>query len=46
MFIVADKTGVALTALGNLKAFAAEYNLYDRNSYNFLWVTEFPAFGS
>jgi len=45
MFIVADKTGVALTALGNLrKRLAAEYNLYDRNSYNFLWVTEFPAF--
>jgi aspartyl-tRNA synthetase len=45
MFIVADKTGVALTALGNLrKRLAAEYNLYDRNSYNFLCVTEFPAF--
>lgn len=45
MFIVADKTGVALTALGNLrKRLAAEYNLYDKNSYEFVWITNFPAF--
>ncbi|MGI6394131.1 MAG: aspartate--tRNA ligase [bacterium] len=45
LFIVADKKDVALTALGNLRRrLAAEYNLYDKESYNFLWVTEFPAF--
>ena len=45
MFVVADKTGVALTALGNLrKRLAAEYNLYDKNSYEFVWITNFPAF--
>jgi len=45
MFVVADKTGVALTALGNLrKRLAAEYDLYDKNSYEFVWITNFPAF--
>lgn len=45
LFIVADKKSVALTAMGNLrKRLAAEYNLYDKNEYKFLWVTEFPAF--
>lgn len=45
LFIVADKKGAALTALGNLrKRLASEYSIYDKNDYKFLWVTEFPAF--
>lgn len=45
LFIVADQKAVALTAMGNLrKRLASEYNLYDKNEFKFLWVTEFPAF--
>ena len=45
MFLIADETGVVQTALGNLRRrLAAEFNLYDKNGFAFLWVTEFPAF--
>jgi len=45
MFIVADSRSVVLTALGNLrKKLAAEYDLFDRNTFCPVWVTDFPAF--
>jgi len=45
MFIIADEIRVAQTALGNLRRrLGAEFGLYDKNAFSFLWVTEFPAF--
>jgi len=45
LFIVADEITVARTALGNLRRrLAAEFALYDKDSFAFLWVTDFPAF--
>lgn len=45
VFIVADNKKVSQTALGALRnKLANDYNLIDREKYNFLWVTEFPMF--
>lgn len=45
VFIVADEKEVAKTALGALRVrLGNDFNLINRDLYNFLWVTEFPMF--
>ena len=45
LFFAADKDTVVFNALGGLRLHLAEkYNLIDKNSYDILWVTEFPMF--
>ena len=44
-FVASDKKKVTYDALGALRLeIANKYNLYDKNTYDFLWVTEFPMF--
>lgn len=45
LFFAADKDYVVYNTLGGLRLYLAEkYNLIDKNSYDILWVTEFPMF--
>ena len=45
LFFAADKDTVVYNALGGLRLHLAEkYNLIDKNSYDILWITEFPMF--
>lgn len=45
VFIVADEKEVVKTALGALRVrLGNDFNLINRDLYNFLWVTEFPMF--
>ena len=44
-FVASDKKKVTYDALGALRLeIANKYELYDKNQYDFLWVTEFPMF--
>lgn len=43
LLIIADKTKLVLDSLGGLRRYIADtYNVYDKTSYDFLWVTDFP----
>ncbi|MBO5408960.1 MAG: aspartate--tRNA ligase [Clostridia bacterium] len=43
ILIVADKTDVVYTVLGSLRCdLAKKFELYDENSFSFLWVVNFP----
>ena len=45
LLFVADEPQVVHGALGNLRNnLGKELNLYNKDQYNFLWVTEFPLF--
>ena len=45
IFIVADKTQVVYTALGNLRVeLAKRLDIIEKDRYELLWVTEFPLF--
>ncbi len=45
LFFAADKDAIVFNALGGLRLHLAEkYNLIDKNSYDILWITEFPMF--
>ncbi len=45
LFFAADKDGVVFNTLGGLRLHLAEkYGLIDKNTYDILWVTEFPMF--
>ena len=45
MFFAADKDYVVFNALGGLRLYLAEkFNLYDKGSYDVLWIKEFPMF--
>ena len=45
LFFAADKDTVVYNALGGLRLHLGEkYGLIDKNSYDILWVTEFPMF--
>ncbi|MCI5838380.1 MAG: aspartate--tRNA ligase [Christensenellaceae bacterium] len=45
LFFAADKDYVVFNALGGLRLYLGDkYNLYDKNSYDILWITEFPMF--
>ena len=44
-FVASDKKKVTYDALGALRLeIANKFELYDKNTYDFLWVTEFPMF--
>ena len=43
LLFVADKDAVVFNVLGSLRLkFGEELNLYDKNEFSFLWITEFP----
>lgn len=43
LFFCADKNDIVYASLGALRLhLAEEYNLYDKESYDILWVTDFP----
>ncbi|MBR6737783.1 MAG: aspartate--tRNA ligase [Clostridia bacterium] len=45
LFFAADKDAVVFNTLGGLRLHLAEkYGLIDKNSYDVLWITEFPMF--
>jgi len=45
LFFVADKNTVVYNALGALRLHLAEkFNLFDKSTFDILWVTEFPMF--
>lgn len=45
LFFAADKDYVVFNALGGLRLYLGDkYNLYDKNTYDILWITEFPMF--
>ena len=45
VFIVADKTSLALSVLGALRLTVAKrLDIIPQNKFNFLWITEFPFF--
>ncbi|WP_308534041.1 aspartate--tRNA ligase [uncultured Peptoniphilus sp.] len=45
ILLVADKDNIVFDALGNLRnELARELDLIDNNSYELLWITEFPLF--
>lgn len=45
LLFVADKDKTVFDALGALRlAIANKYNLYDKSSFDFLWVTHFPLY--
>ncbi len=45
LFFAADKDSVVFNTLGGLRLHLAEkYNLIDKNTYDILWITEFPMF--
>ena len=45
LFFAADKDYVVFNTLGGLRLHLAEkYSLIDKNSYDILWITEFPMF--
>ena len=45
LFFAADKDTVVYNTLGGLRLYLGEkYGLIDKNSYDILWVTEFPMF--
>ncbi|MBQ3235413.1 MAG: aspartate--tRNA ligase, partial [Clostridia bacterium] len=45
LFFAADKDYVVFNTLGGLRLYLAEkYGLIDKNTYDILWVTEFPMF--
>lgn len=45
IIFVADKAKMALFVLGKIRTMLGKkYNLYDENTFNFLWVTDFPLF--
>ncbi len=44
-FVASDKANVTFNSLGALRCeIANKYNLYDKSTYDFLWITEFPMF--
>lgn len=45
LFFAADKDYVVFNALGGLRLMLADkFNLIDKNTYDVLWITEFPMF--
>ncbi|SFH46943.1 aspartyl-tRNA synthetase [Tindallia magadiensis] len=43
LLFVADKPSVVAAALGHLRVeIANKFNLYDKNTYQFVWITDFP----
>ena len=45
LFFAADKDTIVYNTLGGLRLYLGEkYGLIDKNSYDILWVTEFPMF--
>lgn len=45
VFIVSDKTSLALSIMGSLRlSVAKELNIIPENKWNFLWITEMPFF--
>lgn len=43
LLFIADKNKVVYDSLGALRCYLADtYHLYDKNQYDFLWVTDFP----
>ena len=45
VFIVADKNSVVYDSLGALRGeIAKKHNLFDKNSFDLLWVVDFPLF--
>ncbi len=45
LFFAADKDYVVFNTLGGLRLYLAEkYGLIDKNTYDILWITEFPMF--
>ena len=45
LFFAADKDSIVFNTLGGLRLHLAEkYNLIDENTYDILWITEFPMF--
>ncbi len=45
LFFQAGEANMVNAALGNLRVHLADYlNLIDENTYNFLWVTDFPLY--
>ena len=45
LFFAADKDYVVFNTLGGLRLMLADkFNLVDKNSYDILWITEFPMF--
>jgi len=44
-FIIAGEEEIVLSSLGKLRSRIAEkYNLVDRSTWNFVWITDFPLF--
>lgn len=42
-FFIADRDSVVLSTLGALRVkLAADYQLFDKSQYNFVWVVDFP----
>ena len=45
LFFSADKDSIVYNTLGGLRLYLAEkYNLIDKDTYDILWITEFPMF--
>ncbi len=45
VFMVADKEDIVQNSLGALRLeLGKDFNLYDKNEFNFVWITEFPLF--
>jgi aspartyl-tRNA synthetase len=45
LFFCADKNSIVYNTLGGLRQHLADtYNLYDKNEFDILWVTDFPMF--
>lgn len=43
LLFVADKNKIVYDSLGALRRYIADtYGMYDKNTYDFLWVTDFP----
>lgn len=43
LFFLADKDKIVFDSLGALRCYLAEkYELYDKNTFDFLWVVDFP----
>lgn len=45
LFFVADSNKIALESIGQLRLeLARRFELFDKNAYRFVWITEFPMF--
>lgn len=45
LLFAADKDTVVFNTLGGIRLYLADkYNLYDKNSYDILWIVDFPMF--